>query len=77
MWWAPFLLIVLLGWGLVYVAEQRIGLQKIVENGLQARPKAEAMYEKATPEQRAQQIKVTGVIYYVAIPTLTKQLFIG
>lgn len=68
MWWAPFLLIVLLGWGLVYVAEQRIGLQKIVENGLQARPKAEAMYEKATPEQRAQQIKVTGVIYYVAIP---------
>ncbi len=67
-WWLPFLLITIMGWALVYVAEQKIGLQKIVENGLQARPKAEAAYEKATPEQRATQIKVSGVIYYVAIP---------
>lgn len=67
-WWAPFLLITILGWGLVYVAEQKIGLQKIVENGLQARPKAEAAYEKATPEQRAAQIKISGVAYYVIIP---------
>jgi hypothetical protein len=67
-WWAPFLLITILGWGLVYVAEQKIGVQKIVENGLEARPKAEAMYEKATPEQRAQQVKWSGVIYYVVIP---------
>lgn len=67
-WWAPFLLITVLGWGLVYVAEQKIGLQKIVENGLQARPKAEAAYEKATPEQRATQIKISGVAYYVILP---------
>jgi hypothetical protein len=67
-WWAPFLLITILGWGLVYVAEQKIGLQKMVENGLQARPKAEAAYEKATPEQRAVQIKISGVAYYVFIP---------
>jgi hypothetical protein len=67
-WWAPFLLITILGWGLVYVAEQKIGMQKIVENGLQARPKAEAAYEKATPEQRALQIKYSGVAYYVFIP---------
>ena len=67
-WWLPFLLITIMGWALVYVAEQKIGLQKIIENGLQARPKAEAAYEKATPEQRATQIKVSGVIYYVAIP---------
>jgi hypothetical protein len=69
-WWAPFLLITILGWGLVYVAEQKIGLQKIVENGLQARPKAEAAYEKATPEQRAVQVKYSGLAYYVIIPVV-------
>src|SRR5271169_4720700 len=61
-WWAPFLLMTIVGWGLVFVAEQKIGVQKMVENGLQAQPKAEARYEKLTPEQREGQIKVTGVI---------------
>jgi hypothetical protein len=69
-WWLPFLLTTILGWALVYVAEQKIGLQKITENALQARPKAEAQYEKATPEQRQTQIKATGIIYYIAIPTI-------
>jgi hypothetical protein len=68
-WWLPFLLTTMVGWALVYVAEQKIGLQKITENALQARPKAEAQYEKATPEQRQTQIKATGIIYYIAIPT--------
>jgi len=70
-WWLPFLLMTLVGWGLVYVSEQKIGVQKIVENELQARPKAEARYEKATPEQRQQQVKITGVVYYIAIPVFT------
>jgi hypothetical protein len=35
---------------------------------LQARPKAEAAYEKATPDQRAAQIKYSGLAYYVIIP---------
>jgi len=68
-WWLPFLLTAIVGWALVYVAEQKIGLQKMTENALQARPKAEEQYEKATPEQRQTQIKFTGIIYYVAIPT--------
>ena len=61
-WWLPFLLMTVAGWGLVYVSEQKIGVQKIVENELQARPKAEARYEQATPEQRQQQVKITGII---------------
>lgn len=68
-WWLPFLLTAIAGWALVYVAEQKIGLQRMTENALQARPKAEEQYEKATPEQRQTQIKITGIIYYVAIPT--------
>ena len=70
-WWLPFLLMTVFGWGLVYVAEQKIGLQKMVENELQARPKAAERYEKATPEQQQQQVKFTGVVYYVAIPLIT------
>jgi hypothetical protein len=70
-WWLPFLLMAIFGWGLVYVAEQKIGLQKIVENELQARPRALERYEKATPEQQQQQVKFTGVIYYIAIPLIT------
>jgi hypothetical protein len=70
-WWLPFLLITIAGWGLVFVAEQKVGVQKMVENSMQAQPKAEARYEKLTPEQRQGQIKVTGVIYYVLIPVIT------
>jgi hypothetical protein len=70
-WWLPFLLITVVGWGLVYVAEQKIGVQKLVENDLHARPKQEAQFEKLTPEQQQGQIKATGIIYYAAIPIFT------
>jgi hypothetical protein len=70
-WWLPFLLVTVVGWGLVYVAEQKIGVQKMVENEMQARPKAEARWEKATPEQRQQQVKITGIAYYIAIPVFS------
>jgi hypothetical protein len=70
-WWLPFLLMTFVGWGLVYIAGQKIGVQKLMENDMRARPKAEAQYEKATPEQRQQQVKITGIAYYVAIPVVT------
>ena len=70
-WWLPFLLMTVVGWGLVYVSEQKIGVQKMVENELQARPRAEARYEQATPEQRQKQVTVTGIVYYIAIPVFT------
>jgi len=70
-WWLPFLLVTLVGWSLVYVSEQKIGVQKLMENDMHARPKAEAQYEKATPEQREQQMKITGIAYYVAIPVIS------
>lgn len=75
-WWLPFLLMTLVGWGLVYVAEQKIGTQKMVENELQARPKSEARYEQATPEQRQQQVKISGIAYYVAIPVFTLLIWV-
>lgn len=70
-WWLPFLLMTFAFWGLVYVSEQKIGVQKMMENDMRARPKAEAQYEKASAEQRQQQVKLTGIIYYVAFPVIT------
>src|SRR5580700_1830781 len=75
-WWLPFLLMTLVGWGLVYVSSQKIGVQKMLENDLHARPKAEAQYEKATPEQQQQQVKITGIAYYVAIPLFTLVIWV-
>jgi len=75
-WWLPFLLMTLVGWSLVYVAEQKIGSQKLVANDLHARPKAEDRFEKLTPEQQDKQVKITGVIYYVAIPVFTLLIWV-
>ena len=70
-WWLPFLLAVIGGLSLVYVAESKIGTAKMVENDLHARPKAEDQFEKLPPDRQASQIKATGIIYYVAIPVFT------
>jgi hypothetical protein len=70
-WWLPFLLMTIVACGLVYVAEQKIGAQKLAENDMQARPKAQEQYEKATPEARQAQVKITGIAYYIAIPVIT------
>jgi hypothetical protein len=75
-WWLPFLLMTLVGWSLVYVAEQKIGLQKLVANDLHARPKAEERFEKLPPEKQEQQIKISGVIYYIAIPVFTLLIWV-
>jgi hypothetical protein len=75
-WWLPFLSMTFVGWGLVYVSEQKIGVQKLMENDLHARPKAEAQYEKAPPERQQQQAKITGIVYYVAIPVFTLLIWV-
>ncbi|HEY6338210.1 MAG TPA: YIP1 family protein [Candidatus Sulfotelmatobacter sp.] len=70
-WWLPFLLMIITVWAMVYVAEQRIGVQKLAENDMHSRPKAEAQFEKLAPEVQQQQIRITGIAYYVAIPVIT------
>jgi hypothetical protein len=75
-WWLPFLLAIIAGCGLVYVAEQKIGVQKLVENDLHSRPKAEERFEKLPADQQATQIKVSGYVYYIAIPVFTLILWV-
>src|SRR3977135_2492025 len=65
-WWAPFLLMVIASVGVVYVAGQKVGFRKAMENQMQSQPKAQARLENVPPDQREQQLeqgaKVTKII---------------
>ncbi|MBZ5597585.1 MAG: YIP1 family protein [Acidobacteriia bacterium] len=67
-WWGPFLLMAIFSVGFVYVAGQKVGFRKAMENQMQAQPKTQARLEQLTPEQREQQMqqgaKVTEIIAY-------------
>jgi len=74
MWWAPFLLMVVVLITFVYSAGQKIGFRKIMENQMEAQPKSQARLEKLPADQREKQMvageKATGFITY-AFPVLT------
>lgn len=72
-WWAPFLLIVIFSTAFVYVAGQKVGFRKAMENQMQAQTKTQARLEQLSPEQREQQMeqgaKITKDIAY-AFPAI-------
>ena len=73
-WWAPFLLMVVISSLFVYTAGQKIGFGKIMENQMQAQPKAQARLENLPADKREQQMergaKVTAIISYM-FPAIT------
>jgi hypothetical protein len=73
-WWAPFLLMIVVSSAMVYTAGQKIGFRKIMENQMQAQPKAQERLEKLPADQRERQMeqgaKVTQIISYV-FPIIT------
>jgi hypothetical protein len=73
-WWAPFLLMTVVSIAMVYTAGQKIGFRKIMENQMQAQPKAQERLERLPADQREAQLergaKFTGIISYV-FPALT------
>jgi hypothetical protein len=72
-WWGPFLVMVIFSTAFVYVAGQKVGFRKAMENQMQAQPKTQARLEQLSPEQREQQMKqgakVTRIIAY-AFPAI-------
>ena len=78
-WWAPFLLMVAVSTALVYTAGQKIGFRKIMENQMQAQPKAQARLENLPADQREQQMergaKFTNVISYI-FPVFTLAIWL-
>jgi len=67
-WWAPFLLMVIFSIAFVYVAGQKVGFRKAMENQMQAQPKQQARLEQLSPEQREQQLQqganITKIVAY-------------
>jgi len=78
-WWAPFLLMVVVSTALVYTAGQKIGFRRIMENQMQAQPKAQARLDNLPADQREQQMargaKVTGIISYI-FPAFTLAIWL-
>jgi len=67
-WLVPLLLIVITTEALVFVADRKLGFEKIAENGLALQPKQAARLDQLSPEDRAKQMqtitKVSAVISY-------------
>ena len=56
-WWAPYLLLFISTLLFAYVVDQKIGFHQVVENQIQASPKATQRMEQMPPDQRARTLK--------------------
>jgi len=65
-WWAPYLLLFVSTLLFAYVVDQKIGFHQVVENQIQASPKATQRMEQMPPDQRAKAIdgQVMGTRYF-------------
>jgi hypothetical protein len=72
-WWAPLLLMVVVSVAFVYVAGEKVGFRKAMENQMQSQPKQLERMEQLPPDKREQQMrsgaKITEVIAY-ALPLI-------
>jgi len=72
-WWAPYIIIAIVGFLFVYTIDQKIGFPKVVDNQLQMQPKASERLEQLPPDKRVQaiqrQVSFTKFIAY-AVPVL-------
>lgn len=56
-WWAPFLITALVSLLFVYVVDQKVGFEKVVENQLRTQPKQAERMERLPADQRAKQME--------------------
>lgn len=73
-WLWPFVIIAIAHILLVVVADQKIGMHKIVENGLRLAPKQAQQLDQLTPEQREAQlgkIVIANKIIWYSLPVLS------
>lgn len=60
MWWAPFLLMLVVSWAFVYTAGHKVGFEKIAENQMQAQPKQVARMESMPAADRERAMGMAG-----------------
>jgi hypothetical protein len=61
-WWAPWLLLSIIGMAFIFVVGRQIGFDQLARNQINASAKASARFEQAPPAQQAQQIRITAAI---------------
>jgi Yip1 domain len=59
-WWLPWLLGAIVGAGMVFVVDKKVGMEKVSENRLALTPKQAAKLDQLQPEQRARQMELTA-----------------
>jgi hypothetical protein len=76
-WWGPWLIMAIVSMGFVYIAGQKVGFRKAMENQMQSQPKRLAQLEQLPPDQREAQLR-TGAKFtkYIAYAFPAVQLII-
>jgi len=83
MWWAPFVVIVIVGFLFVYTIDLKVGFEKVVDNQIEMKPKAAERLQNMPADQRQkvmrQQIGLTKIIAYgvPAIALIIYAVFAG
>ena len=71
-WWAPFILIALVGYLFIYAVDQKVSFQTVVDNQIKMQPKAQERIESLSPDKRQQvmqqQVTLTKIISYSVPP---------
>ncbi|MFC5862642.1 YIP1 family protein [Acidicapsa dinghuensis] len=61
-WWLPFLLSVIFTYALFGAVGAKVGWQQVAENSIKQNPKQSEQFDKLTPDQRATQLKIAGMV---------------
>jgi len=83
MWWAPYVVIVIVGFLFVYTIDLKVGFEKVVDNQIEMKPKSAERLQNMPADQRQkvmrQQIGLTKIIAYgvPAIALIIYAVFAG
>jgi|SRR6516162_7539602 hypothetical protein len=61
-WWVPWLIVSIVGLGVVTLVDKKIGMDKVAENRLALAPKQAAKLDQLPPDQRARQMELSAKI---------------
>jgi len=61
-WWAPFLIIVVFSYLFMYVMSRQVGFEQISKNEIARSPRRADQFDKAPPDQQAQQLRISVAI---------------
>jgi hypothetical protein len=61
-WWLPFLLLLLVTFGVTFTIDRKVGFDRVAENQIHLSPKQEDAMNQLPPEQKAARMKTTAAV---------------